>query len=377
VCEYLIRETGDHTEDWLSEMKKILVLTDAYLTRQLWEKGLRDALGNLYDSQEFRYLELRMDSPSSMKWSTEPVKGVREAAGDLEQVEREVGNAEILVVHFAPITADVMDADKNLRLISSARGGPVNVDVEAATKRGIIVTATIGRLAPPVADHTIGLLLAEVRHIARDHAAVMDGSYFASQDPRRTRRIPVQEMEGKTIGIIGFGQVGREVAKRARGFDLTVLAFDPYVDDATASKYDAVKVDLETLLKKSDFISINARESPETYHLLGKKQFTMMKPTAYVVNTSRGSIIDEKALVEALQNNQIAGAGIDVFEEEPLKKDNPLLRLKNVTITPHTAGGSDKSTLRSVGLAAGTVARYIKGEKFLPGEVFNPSVLEK
>ena len=355
-------------------MKKILVITDSYLTRQLWEKGLRDALGNLYGSQEFRYTELRTDAPGSMKWSTEPVKGVREATGDPGQIEKEIEDAEILVIHFAPITADVMDADKNLRLISSARGGPVNVDVEAATKRGIIVTGTIGRLAPPVADHTIGLLLAEVRHIARDHAAVMNGSFFSGQFLGRTRRIPVQEMEDKTIGIVGFGQVGREVAKRARGFDMKVLAFDPYIDEATAAKHGAAKVDLDTLVRESDFVSINARESPETFHLLGEKQFAMMKRTAYVVNTSRGSIIDEKALVKALQNNLIAGAGIDVFEEEPLKKDNPLLKLKNVTITPHTAGGSDRSSLRSIALTAGTVARYLKGEKFVPGEVVNPSV---
>jgi len=358
-------------------MKKILVITDSYLTKNLWEKGLRDALGNLYDSQEIRYLELRIDTPGSMKFSTEPVKGVREAMGDLEQVESEIGDAEILVIQFAPITADVMDADKNLKLISSARGGPVNVDAETATKRGIVVTGTVGRLAPPVADHTMGLLLAEVRHIARDHAAVMSGSFFSNPDPRRGRRIPVEEMEEKTIGIAGFGQVGREVAKRAKGFGMKILAFDPYIDEATATKYGAVKVDLDTLVKESDFISINARESPETFHLLGEKQFAMMKQTAYVVNTSRGSIIDEKALVKALQNNQIAGAGIDVFEEEPLKKDNPLLKLSNVTITPHTAGGSDRSNLRSIALTSGTVARYVKGEKYIIAEVVNPAVLKK
>lgn len=358
-------------------MKKILVLTDSYLTQEQWEKGLRDVLGDLYDQQQVRYVEPSIDTATSMKWSTEPIQEVREAMGDLEQIKGEIGDAEILVIHFAPITSDVLDADKNLKLISSARGGPINVDIEAATQRGIIVTRTIGRLAPPVADHTMGILLAEVRHIARDHAAVMDGSFFGMPDPRRNRRIPVQEMEGKTLGIVGFGQVGREIAKRAKGFDLKVSAFDPYVDEAEMSRFGAKKSDLETLLKESDFVSVNARESPETFHLLGEKEFTMMKPNAYIVNTSRGSIIDEPALVKALQNNLIAGAAIDVFEDEPIKPENPLFKLDNVTITPHTAGGSDKSLLRSTLLASGSVLKYLKGEEFTPGQVVNPVVLKK
>jgi len=359
-------------------MSNIVVLYDTMLTQKLWEVALRESLGDLYDKQSVEYVELKVDTPSSIQWSTETVDGVREARGDPEHIKSVVGDAEILMIHFAPVTADVMDAARNLKIISSARGGPVNVDPEAATQRGIIVTHTIGRLAQPVADHTMGLLLAEVRHIARDHAKVMDGSYFEDpQDLRRSRRYPVREMEGKTLGIVGFGAVGRELAKRARGFNLNVLAFDPYVEEEEMVKQGVQKADLETLLKSSDFVSINARESPQTYHMISREEFKMMKSTSYIVNTSRGSIIDEQALVEALRENMIAGAGIDVFEDEPLKQDNPLLKLGNVTITPHTAGGSDMSRVRSVKLTCNTVAMYLKGEGVIPAEVVNREVLNQ
>ncbi len=359
-------------------MAKILVICDQRLNRERWEAGLRESLGNLYDSQDIRYVDLKQDTPTSVVWSTTPTNGIREARGDPEQIKKDLKDAEILVIHFAPITGDVMDAGKDLKIISSARGGPVNVDPEAATERGIIVTHTIGRLAQPVADHSMALLLAEVRHIARDYARVMDGTHFKDPEARRrSRRFPVREMEGKTLRIVGFGAVGRQVAKRARGFDLNILAFDPYIDETEMEKYGAKKASLENLLKESDFVSINARESPETYHLINEEKFRMMKPTAYIVNTSRGSIIDEKALVKALKENVIAGAGIDVFEDEPLKSDNPLLELENVTITPHTAGGSDKSLSRSIGYTCETVANYVRGEGVRSAEVVNKEVLNK
>lgn len=306
-----------------------------------------------------------------MKFTTEIYQGVREARGNPDQIKNEVHDAEILIVQIAPITADVIDSAKNLKVIFCSRGGPVNIDVKAAEKRGIIVTHSLGRLAQPVSDHTIGLLLAEVRNIARAHAAVKDGRYF--KDMLRTWARPILEMEGRTLGLVGFGQVAREVAKRAKGFDLKLIAFDPYVSKKEMEKIGVVKVDLETLLRESDFVSVHARESPETFHMLGEKEFAIMKPTAILINTARGSIIDEEALVKALKNKVISGAALDVVEKEPLKPDNPLLSLDNLTITPHTAGGSDKAQVRSVRLVAVTVERYLKDKTIRPEEIVDPS----
>lgn len=350
-------------------MAGILVVVDSQINRQIWEKNLRSSLGDQYESHDVRYIESRIDTPSSLQWSTIPWKGIREARGDPEQLKCELGDAEILVVHMAPVTADVMDVGRSLKLICVARGGPVNIDVTAATERGITVCRTIGRNAPPVADHTLGLLLTEMRQISRANASVKDGRYFKVKDLRRSWRKPVLEMEDKTLGIIGLGQVGRQVAKRAKGFDLTVIAYDPYVDKVEMSRYGVEKVDMEYLLKKSDFISVHARETPETFHMLGKEEFAMMKPDCYFINTARGSIVDEPALVKTLRDKRIAGAAIDVFEEEPLKPGNPLTKLENVTITPHMAGRSEKIPVRSAKLVAATVAKYLRGENMSLEEI--------
>jgi D-3-phosphoglycerate dehydrogenase len=353
-------------------MAKILVVTDPRLNKEIWEENMKNALGTLYEKQEIRYVESLVDTPTSIPWSTSTWNGIREARGDPEQLKNEIDDVEILVVHMAPVTADVMDAGKNLKIICAARGGPVNVDAKAAASRGIPVTRTVGRNAPPVADHTIGLLLAEIRNISKADSSVKDGNYFKDRNIRKSWHDPVLEMEEKTLGIVGFGQVGRQVALRSRGFGLKVIAYDPYVDKTTMKKYDVAKVDLEYLLEHSDFISIHARETQETFHMIGEKEFNKMKPSCYFINTARGSIVDEASLVKTLTDKRIAGAAIDVFEDEPLKSDNPLLKLENVTITPHTAGRSDKVYLRSVRLVTGTVARYLKGEQIPSEELVIP-----
>lgn len=358
-------------------MTKILVMTSG--DKPIWEKELTSQLGGDYNSHEIRYVASNRTGPTAISVQTEIYKGIREARGDPEQLKREIGDAEILVISFEPITEDFLDKAPKLKLIASTRGGPVNVDAKAATKRGIIVTHTQGRLAQPVADHTIALMMAEARNIARQDAVLKDGSYF---DPEKRDKIraswrKVVEMEGKNMGIVGFGFVGRQVAARAKGFGMKVLAYDPYVPKELADKVGAKLVSLETLLQESHFVSINARESPETYHMMSTEQFKLMKPTSTIINTSRGSLIDEKALLAALINGEIAAAALDVYEDEPLKPDNPLLKLNNVTLTPHTAGASDLMRERSVYLTVELVKRYLKGGKITVNDVVDKDILEK
>ncbi|MDQ1280606.1 MAG: D-3-phosphoglycerate dehydrogenase / 2-oxoglutarate reductase [Thermoproteota archaeon] len=351
-------------------MVKILVVTDP-TSQPLWEEDFKKCLGNLYASQQIRYINPRLDGPTAIRTQTQVVQGVREARGDPEQLKNEMGDTEVLVVEFAPVTEAVINSGKGLKLVASTRGGPVNVDVKAAAKKNILVTHTQGRLAQPVSDHAMGLILAEARNIARSYAAIRDGTFFSDPNIRaKWHRIP--EMEGKTLGIVGFGNVGREVAKRAAGFGMNIIAYDPYVKEEDGKKLGVKMVSLEDLMKESDFVTVHAREAPETFHLINKDRINLMKPTAYVINTSRGSIIDEKALYEAAKDGKITGVALDVYEDEPLKASNPLIKLENVTLTPHTAGGSDRARERSILLTTIIVSKYVRGEKLTPMDIIDP-----
>jgi D-3-phosphoglycerate dehydrogenase len=185
------------------------------------------------------------------------------------------------------------------------------------------------------------------------------------------------EANGKTLGLIGYGQVGSRVAKRAQAFDIRVIVFDPYIDPQILRDEGCEPVDLDTVLTKSDFVSIHCGLSPETHHMVNAEAFKKMKKTAILINTARGSIIDEKALYDALKNGDIASAALDVFEDDPIQADNPLIGLDNVTITPHTAGRSPDTEMRGYRQIAQQVVRYLRGEGIQPMHVANRDVLNK
>jgi D-3-phosphoglycerate dehydrogenase len=351
-------------------MVKILVLTN-YSSEKLWEEAFKKNLKDSYLIHQFRYLNPRKGGPTFIGRQTKKVQGVREAIGDPEQLKTEIQDNEVLIVGFEPVTESVIELGNKLKLIASTRGGPVNVDINAAAKRGILVTHTSGRLAKPVSDHTMGLLLGEARNIARNHFVIKNRTFFSNPNVRKKwHKVP--EMEGKTLGIIGFGNVGKEVAKRAVGFGLKILVHDPYVKEEDVKKLGLKLTSLETLMKESDFVTIHARETPKTFHLIGKQQLDLMKHSAYLINTSRGTLVDEKALYETLKEGKIAGAALDVYEQEPLKTDNPLINLDNITLTSHSAGGSDRANERSIFLTVKIVGNYLKGKKLTKKEIFDP-----
>lgn len=183
------------------------------------------------------------------------------------------------------------------------------------------------------------------------------------------------ELNGKTLGLIGYGQVGARVAKRAHAFGMKVIVFDPYIDAAILESDGCDSVGLDYLFGKSDFISIHAKLTPETRHMINDETLAKMKRTAVVINTARGSIIDEEALYRALTSGVIASAAMDVFEEDPIKQDNPLIQLGNVTITPHSAGRSPDTEMRGYRQVALQVAAYLRGEEINPMYVSNKAVL--
>jgi len=344
----------------------------------MWRTSFSEAMGENVDKYEFVYLE---NSAGSYKWSTEVVDDVKEAYGNPEAIKAAISGCDVVVSGYAPFTKEIMDASLGLRVIGISRGGPVNVDQKSATEKGIIVLKAVGRNAESVADQTLGYILCEMRHIARNNMELKTGAYFdrlgSIGRSGYLDSFEWMEANGKTLGLIGYGQVGSRVAKRARAFDMKVVVYDPFIDQQILVDEGCRPTDLDTLLKTSDFISIHAGLSPDTRHMINADAFSKMKKTAVLVNSARGSIVDEKALYDALKNGVISSAALDVVEEDPIKMDNPLLSLENITLTPHTAGRSPDTEMRGYRQVALQVARYLRGEEIQFIYVANKGVLNK
>lgn len=221
------------------------------------------------------------------------------------------------------------------KYIMRSGSGLDSLPVKAAEELGIIVTNTPESIAEAVAEHTVSLLLALARHIVNYDGRVRDGKWGLDKD------LDCWHVTGRTLGLVGFGFIARCVARLMSGFKMKVLCFDPYQDHELLKANKVVPVDLDTLLKKSDFISIHCPLTDSTFNLIGEAEFDKMKKSALLVNTSRGSVVDEKALAGALKSKRISGAALDVTEKEPIESDNPLLELDNVIITPHVAAWDD------------------------------------
>jgi D-3-phosphoglycerate dehydrogenase len=285
-------------------------------------------------------------------------------------VERMAKDADAVMVTSAAVSAEIMDRLPRLRVIGRPGIGYDVVDVEAATARGIAVFSAPGFCAREVADHTLMMALALARKAPVLHAALRRGVY------ERGLASPMPALYEMTLGLIAFGEIGREVAARAKPFGLTLIAHDPFVVPAVAEGYGVTLVGLDELLRRSDIVSVHAPLTKETRHLLGAREFGLMKPTAYVVNTARGAVIDQAALIDALQKGRIAGAGLDVFEREPLEADSPLARMGNVVLTPHTAGMSDSSQVAVRHRTARNIAVALSGAWPETRDLVNPQVKE-
>jgi D-3-phosphoglycerate dehydrogenase len=288
----------------------------------------------------------------------------------LAEIQRAHQGTEMLFVLFAPVSAAAMDTLPNLRLIGASRAGTENVDVPAATERGIVVHNIMGRNAQAVSDFAVALLLAEARNIARAHHAIKTGQWrknFVNSDF-------VPELSGKTVGIIGFGHIGRLVAKKLSGFEVNVLVYDPFVADEVTAQYYAHKVSKEVLFGEADFVTVHARLTEETQGLVGADELNRMKPTAILINTARAGLIDEAALYDALKSRKIAGAALDVFWIEPLAEDSRWLELDNVTLTSHIAGTTADALNNSPYLLTRDVNKLLTGES--AEFVVNPEVLD-
>jgi D-3-phosphoglycerate dehydrogenase len=265
-----------------------------------------------------------------------------------------------------PITRKIIESGKKLRFIQSAGVGYERIDLEAATDNGVVVMNMPIGTTVSVAEHTIALILACSKNLVKAHENMVKGGW-------RFLYLGV-ELWKKTLGIIGFGKIGREVAKRMKAFEMNILAYDPYVRKEDIEKMGGKKVDLKALLKESDIVSIHSPLTKETKGLIGQEELGLMKPSAILINTARGELVDEEALYKALKEKRISCAGLDAYTQEPINKDNPLLTLDNVVLTPHMAVQTLDAVMRMM------EQNGIQVEKALNGiyeNVVNPEVLKK
>ena len=262
-----------------------------------------------------------------------------------------------------------------LRIVSQYAVGYDNIDTECATRLGVYVTNTPGVLTDATADLTWALIMAITRRIVEADKFVRSGEWYRSGTGWHPMMLLGFEITGKTLGIIGMGRIGRAVAQRAKGFRMRIIYYDKYrLPEEMEKELGAEYVDLDTLLREADVISIHTPLTPETYHMIGEEQLKKMKKTAYLVNTSRGKVIDTDALVKALREKWIAGAALDVFEEEPISPDHPLTKLDNVVLTPHIGSATWETRTRMADIVAENLIAFAKGE--VPPTLVNRDVLK-
>jgi D-3-phosphoglycerate dehydrogenase / 2-oxoglutarate reductase len=336
---------------------KLLAISDNYIPSPYMQQGFA-SLGEIGVDVEVRSWE----QPTLVDLQQANLlieQGGPEAVKLPASLTENIADFAIICVQFTPLSRSFIEAAKQLQVIGVVRGGAENVAVDLATQRGISVLNTPGRNARAVAECALGLIMSEVRNIARGHAALMSG--------RWTRDCPnrdvIPELCDKTVGLVGYGAVARLLAGYLQALGSRIIAYDPFV---TGDAAPAQLVDLETLMRDSDVISIHARLSEETQHLLDEQKLRLMKPTAVLVNTARSGLVDEQALVQVLRERAIMGAALDVFDVEPLPPDHPLLKLDNVTLVPHIAGSTIDAFRNSPKLMAGHLRRMLLGQGPLP-----------
>ena len=297
---------------------------------------------------------------------------VRPADISVPTMKEAVADVDAVLVRVAPMSREVIDAARQLKVIAKHGVGTDNIDIPAATERGIAVCNTPEANSEGVASLAFTLMLALSRRLLEADAFVRAGEPWS-----RKEDLMGQELVGKSLSIVGTGRIGRRLAQLCQvAFDMKVYAYDPFVSKEAMAASGITKVDkVDDLMPVADYVSIHTPLTPETRGIVGAKQFDLMKRTAYLINSSRGPVVDEAALIEALRAGKIAGAGLDVFEKEPPENDNPLLSMQNVILLPHMGGATVQSMERMATHAATEILTVLNGER--PKYLMNRSVMEQ
>jgi glyoxylate reductase len=319
-----------------------------YVTRELPERGLK-------------IIKEHFDAEVWPEYAPPPKKVIIEKARNVDALATLLSDK---------IDSEVFDAAPKLKIVAQMAVGFDNIDIPEATKRGIYVTNTPEVLTDTTADFAWALLLAVARRVVEADKYVRSGQWKVGWHPMMMQG---RDVHDATLGVVGAGRIGFAVAKRATGFDMKILFYD-VVPRPEMEKLGAKKVDMDTLLKESDFVSIHVPLMKETYHLINEEKLKLMKKTAYLINNSRGPVVDEKALYQALKEGRIAGAALDVFEQEPTPLDNPLLKLDNVVVAPHISSASYETRSRMAEMVAENLVALFEGKK--PPNLVNPEVMK-
>jgi D-3-phosphoglycerate dehydrogenase / 2-oxoglutarate reductase len=331
----------------------ILAVGDSYMAASYF----RDAFEGLGADHRVEYFDV--DADRSFHPTSASECSLREFQGSPAELTEHMGGVEVLVVHGAPVTDAVLDASSELRLVCCARGGPVNVDVDAVKARGLPLVTTPGKNAEAVADQTLAFLVMLARGFPKAQRFIDRGGRVIDNWAGAT--FLGNDLRGHTLGLVGFGRIGRRVAKRSLSFGMHVLAFDPFWGDGADGQVERVN-ELDELLARADFVSVHARASAENENLFGAAQFARMKPGAFFVNTARETLVDEDALDEALGSGHLGGAALDVIRLSPHAARHRLLRHENVVITPHIGGATHETLIQGAEMIAMEITRFASGE---------------
>lgn len=268
-----------------------------------------------------------------------------------DQLKEMVAGAYAIVAGTEKYTADVLEAADSLKAIIRFGVGTDNFDLTALREKQVAVGVITNHDA--VAEYALTLILSLIKNLPRFDRAARDGQWA---------RFPMRELRGKTVGIVGFGRIGRRLAELLGGFGVRLLVYDPFVSHEQVRGYDGEKVVMDDLLARSDVVSLHLPYTAETHHIIGRENLAKMKPGAYLVNTARGPLVDEQALYAALTDGRLGGAALDVFEKEPITKDNPLFALDNVVVSPHAAALSLETNYNGSLICARSIIRVYHGE---------------
>jgi len=320
-----------------------------YITREIPERGLK-------------IIQKHFDAEVWPEYAPPPKKVIIEKAKNVDALVSLLSDK---------IDSEVFNSAPKLKIIVQLAVGFDNIDVQEATQRGIYVTNTPEVLTETTADFAWTLLMAVARRVVEADKYVRTGQWKVGWHPSMLQG---RDIYGTTIGIVGAGRIGYAVAKRAKGFDMKILYYDVIPRPEIERDFGAKRVDLDALLKESDFVSVHVPLMKETHHLINADKLKLMKKTAYLINNARGPVIDEKALYQALKEGLIAGVGLDVFEQEPTPLDNPLLKLDNVVIAPHISSASYETRSRMAEMVAENLVAFFEGKK--PPNLVNPDVMK-
>jgi D-3-phosphoglycerate dehydrogenase len=333
-----------------------LVVGDRFIAASLYSRAIAEQLGD--DFGPVRTVDLAGEKLEQHERQQVMEKHGPNAVPAPEELLAAVPGARALCVHFAPVGEKVFAVADALGLVAVARAGLENIDLHAATARGVGVVGVSGRNAAAVAELQLALMLAEARNIARADNSIKAGGWRKEFPGARI------EIGGRTVGMVGFGHVGVHFARRLAGFGCRLLAYDPYIGDEVLASYGVTRAStLDDIFAGSDFTVVQARHSAETDRFIGAAQFALMPPHAYFINVARSRVVDTEALYEVLAEGRIAGAGLDVFDVEPLPPDSPWRALDNTTMTTHFGGDTEETGTTSTRLVAQALAEFAKTGK--------------